>query len=194
MVNYALNVNTGETYDIEQLTELLINDSDRGENLIQQLYLHAEEVLDGGLKIVYSYDRRNVKTIQQIIMAVAHSLPPTEVKLSNSQILVLAHGIDSSFLHQLSHQTQPSSNEGGSKPRRNNVVAAVAPVSHLSQEDRDRSSGITPLHLDMNVETCVNILEAMKLIVKKFSSGRILICGSLYLAGQVLKDDGFKIK
>ena len=47
---------------------------------------------------------------------------------------------------------------------------------------------------DMNIETCVNILEAMKLIVKKFSSGRILICGSLYLAGQVLKDDGFKIK
>ena len=46
----------------------------------------------------------------------------------------------------------------------------------------------------MNIETCVNILEAMKLIVKKFSSGRILICGSLYLAGQVLKDDGFKIK
>jgi dihydrofolate synthase/folylpolyglutamate synthase len=50
------------------------------------------------------------------------------------------------------------------------------------------------LSCNMNVETCVNILEAMKLIVKKFSSGRILICGSLYLAGQVLKDDGFKIK
>ena len=47
---------------------------------------------------------------------------------------------------------------------------------------------------NMDVETCVNILEAMKLIVKKFSSGRILICGSLYLAGQVLKDDGFEIK
>ena len=47
---------------------------------------------------------------------------------------------------------------------------------------------------NMDVETCVNILEAMKLIVKKFSSGRILICGSLYLAGQVLKEDGFEIK
>lgn len=46
----------------------------------------------------------------------------------------------------------------------------------------------------INVETCVNIFEAIKLIVKNFSSGRILICGSLYLAGQVLKEDGFKIK
>ena len=36
----------------------------------------------------------------------------------------------------------------------------------------------------INVETCVNILEAIKLVVKKFSR-RILICGSLILAGQV---------
>ena len=43
------------------------------------------------------------------------------------------------------------------------------------------------------IETCVNINEALRLILTKFKNGKILICGSLYLAGQVLKNDGFKI-
>ena len=43
------------------------------------------------------------------------------------------------------------------------------------------------------IETCVNINEALKLINARFKKGKVLICGSLYLAGQVLKDDGFKI-
>ena len=43
------------------------------------------------------------------------------------------------------------------------------------------------------IETCVNINEALRLILTKFKKGKILICGSLYLAGQVLKNDGFKI-
>ena len=43
------------------------------------------------------------------------------------------------------------------------------------------------------IETCVNINEALKLIYTRFKKGKVLICGSLYLAGQVLKNDGFKI-
>ena len=43
------------------------------------------------------------------------------------------------------------------------------------------------------IETCVNINEALKLIYARFKKGKVLICGSLYLAGQVLKNDGFKI-
>ncbi len=43
------------------------------------------------------------------------------------------------------------------------------------------------------IETCVNINEALKLIYTRFEKGKVLICGSLYLAGQILKNDGFKI-
>ena len=43
------------------------------------------------------------------------------------------------------------------------------------------------------IETCVNINEALRLVLNRFKKGKILICGSLYLAGQVLKSDGFKI-
>ncbi|MAI28647.1 MAG: bifunctional folylpolyglutamate synthase/dihydrofolate synthase [Rickettsiales bacterium] len=43
------------------------------------------------------------------------------------------------------------------------------------------------------IETCVNLDEALRLILSRFKKGKILVCGSLYLAGQVLKNDGFKI-
>ena len=46
----------------------------------------------------------------------------------------------------------------------------------------------------IKVECRLNINEAIDLILERYSSGRILICGSLYLAGQILKEDGFKIK
>ena len=46
----------------------------------------------------------------------------------------------------------------------------------------------------INIECCLNINDALSLISANYSSGKILICGSLYLAGQVLKADGFKIK
>ena len=46
----------------------------------------------------------------------------------------------------------------------------------------------------IRVECNLNIGEAIDLILKKYSSGKVLICGSLYLAGQILKEDGFKIK
>ena len=42
-------------------------------------------------------------------------------------------------------------------------------------------------------ECCLDIREALTSIKRKFSSGKILICGSLYLAGEILKEDGFKI-
>ena len=50
------------------------------------------------------------------------------------------------------------------------------------------------LRKNINIECCLNINDAIDIISKNFSSGKILICGSLYLAGQVLKADGFKIK
>jgi dihydrofolate synthase/folylpolyglutamate synthase len=46
----------------------------------------------------------------------------------------------------------------------------------------------------IKVECRLNINEAIDLILERYSSGKILICGSLYLAGQILKKDGFKIK
>ena len=46
----------------------------------------------------------------------------------------------------------------------------------------------------IKVECSLNIDEAIDLILDKHLSGKILICGSLYLAGQILKADGFKIK
>ena len=49
------------------------------------------------------------------------------------------------------------------------------------------------LKKNINIECCLNINDALDIVSKSFSSGKILICGSLYLAGQVLKADGFKI-
>ena len=46
----------------------------------------------------------------------------------------------------------------------------------------------------IKTECCLNINDALSFVSKNFSSGKILICGSLYLAGQVLRADGFKIK
>jgi len=38
-----------------------------------------------------------------------------------------------------------------------------------------------------------NISEALFYISKKYREGKVLICGSLYLAGEILEEDGFKI-
>ena len=46
----------------------------------------------------------------------------------------------------------------------------------------------------ISIECCLNINDALNLVSKKYISGKVLISGSLYLAGQVLKADGFKIK
>ena len=47
---------------------------------------------------------------------------------------------------------------------------------------------------NFEISCCLNIEEALKITTQKFSGGKILICGSLYLAGEILRADGFKIK
>ena len=45
----------------------------------------------------------------------------------------------------------------------------------------------------ISIECSLDIKEVLKTIKKTYSSGKLVICGSLYLAGEVLKQDGFKI-
>ena len=45
-----------------------------------------------------------------------------------------------------------------------------------------------------DIECCLNIEEAIIFTKKKFSDGKILICGSLYLSGEILRADEYKIK
>lgn len=47
---------------------------------------------------------------------------------------------------------------------------------------------------DFDIECCLNIEEAVIFTKKKISDGKILICGSLYLSGEILKADGYKIR
>ena len=46
---------------------------------------------------------------------------------------------------------------------------------------------------DFDIECCLNIEEAIVVTEKKFSGGKILVCGSLYLSGEILRADGYKI-
>ena len=45
----------------------------------------------------------------------------------------------------------------------------------------------------ISIECSVDIKEVLKIIKENYPSGKLVICGSLYLAGEVLKQDGFKI-
>ncbi len=47
---------------------------------------------------------------------------------------------------------------------------------------------------NFDIECCLNIEEAIVVTKKKFSEGKILVCGSLYLSGEILKADGYKVK
>ena len=47
---------------------------------------------------------------------------------------------------------------------------------------------------NFDIECCLNIEEAIVFTKKKFSKGKILICGSLYLSGEILRADGYRIK
>ncbi len=49
-------------------------------------------------------------------------------------------------------------------------------------------------HNQIEINCCLNIVEALNLISRKFKSAKILICGSLFLAGQILREDGQKVK
>ncbi len=46
----------------------------------------------------------------------------------------------------------------------------------------------------IEIQCSLDIYEALKIIKRKYSCGKIIICGSLYLAGQILKEDAFIIK
>ena len=52
---------------------------------------------------------------------------------------------------------------------------------------------IEKVSYNIQIETCLNIQEALGFISKKIAKGKILICGSLYLVGQILEEDGVKI-
>ena len=45
----------------------------------------------------------------------------------------------------------------------------------------------------ISIQCSLDIKEVLKTIKETYSSGKLVICGSLYLAGEVLKQDGFKI-
>ena len=45
----------------------------------------------------------------------------------------------------------------------------------------------------ISIECSLDIKEVLKIIKENYPSGKLVICGSLYLAGEVLKQDGFKI-
>lgn len=45
----------------------------------------------------------------------------------------------------------------------------------------------------LKVECSLSITEAIKVVKKQYNDGKVIVCGSLYLAGEVLKEDGFKI-
>ena len=45
----------------------------------------------------------------------------------------------------------------------------------------------------IDVDCCLNIDDAIELIKRKINNGKVLICGSLYLAGQALESDGYKV-
>ncbi len=49
------------------------------------------------------------------------------------------------------------------------------------------------LNTNIGINCSLNIIEALNNIKNKYSSGKMIICGSLYLAGEVLKVDGYKI-
>ena len=47
---------------------------------------------------------------------------------------------------------------------------------------------------NIKIHCSLDVKEALRSITENYSSGKIIICGSLYLAGEVLKEEGFKIK
>jgi len=67
-------------------------------------------------------------------------------------------------------------------------------VSSPGEENAFSAAEVTAAadELSMRAEQYTSVLDAVRDIIEKSESdsGRILICGSLYLAGHVLKDNG----
>ena len=60
----------------------------------------------------------------------------------------------------------------------------IRPYEIKNNIKRDISSKIT-------IECSLDIKEVLKIIKENYPSGKLVICGSLYLAGDILKKDGF---
>ncbi len=88
---------------------------------------------------------------------------------------------------------------GGKKPEEflKNLVQYITflqiiPIqNHKSIYQEEIISIFKNKNLSIQNTKCVN--EALENIKKKYSGGRIIICGSLYLAGEILKQNGTKI-
>ena len=62
----------------------------------------------------------------------------------------------------------------------------IRPYEIKNNKKKDISSQIS-------IECSLDIKEDLKIIKENYPNGKLVICGSLYLAGEVLKQDGFKI-
>ena len=81
-----------------------------------------------------------------------------------------------------------------------NIIKNVSSIFLLPIQDHQfippyeiKNKIISQLNKNIDVFCALEIKEALKIIKNKNQSGKILICGSLYLAGDILKEDGFKI-
>ena len=78
-----------------------------------------------------------------------------------------------------------------------NVSAIILlPINdhHYIQPYEIKNDILLKLKAKIDIICKLDVEEALVVTKKKFCSGKILVCGSLYLAGEVLKRDGFKIK
>ena len=78
-----------------------------------------------------------------------------------------------------------------------NISALVLlPINdhHYIQPYEIKNDVLLKLKTKISIFCKLDIEEALATVKKRFSSGKILISGSLYLAGDVLRRDGFKIK
>ena len=81
-----------------------------------------------------------------------------------------------------------------------NIIKNVSSIFLLPIHDHQfippyeiKNKIISQLNKNIDVFCALEIKEALKIIKNKNQSGKVLICGSLYLAGDILKEDGFKI-
>ncbi len=63
------------------------------------------------------------------------------------------------------------------------IPGETATLSAEDTRDAARREGLA-------ADTAASVLDAVRAIVASDARARILICGSLYLAGQVLRDNG----
>ena len=74
-------------------------------------------------------------------------------------------------------------------------ILIILPISdhEYIQPYEIKNKLISKLNEKIQIECCLNINEALELLKKKINHGKVMICGSLFLAGEVLERDGYKI-